>query len=323
MAMDTMATTPQPAPTGNGADITDMVVRDLTDRREAGTLKYGTSLRAFNGRNALIDAYQESLDMTLYLRQKLTENGERSAGASVEIETTDKITVRLIQKSGGDHMVVAAARVSTSGEDAIAYAEPDKAEESAGLINYLMAHRHGTPFEHASLTFFVHAPIFVWREWHRHRIGFSYNEESARYKQLRPVFWLPSPDRKIVPAPDHTSARPQFQRGNDGQFYFLCDQLKDSYRSSYFAYQRLLDAGFAKEVARACLPVGIYSSCWVTCNPRSLMAFLSLRTHEASATFVSYPQAEIETAARAAEQFLQEGWPLTYAAFVKNGRVAP
>jgi thymidylate synthase (FAD) len=243
--------------------------------------------------------------------------------AVTEIETTSEITVRLIQNMGGDHMVVAAARVSTSGEDAATWADPSKAVEGAGLISYLMKHRHGTPFEHAALTFFVHAPIFVWREWHRHRIGFSYNEESARYRQLRPVFWLPAPERKIVPAAEHTSARPKFQRGDDGQHARLCDELRDAYRYAYVTYQGLIDAGYAKEVARACLPVGIYSSCWVTCNPRSLMAFLSLRTHEPEAKFVSYPQAEIEQAARVAERFLSEGWPLTHAAFVANGRVAP
>lgn len=324
MAMDSVATRQEPAPTGHGADITDLVLKDLADRREAGVKKYGTPLRAFNGRNALVDAYQESLDQVLYLRQRITENGERGdAATATEIETTDQITVRLVQKMGGDYMVAAAAKVSTNGEAALALANPENADANAGLINYLMAHRHGTPFEHAAVTFFVHAPIFVWREWHRHRIGFSYNEESARYKQLKPVFWLPSPERKIVPASDHTPARPKFQRGNDGQHIYLCDALKDVYRSAYATYQHLIDQGFAKEVARACLPVGIYSSCWVTCNPRSLMSFLSLRTHEPTAKFVSYPQAEIEQAARVAEQILSEGWPITYAAFVKNGRVAP
>jgi len=88
------------------------------------------------------------------------------------IRTTSEITVKLIQQSGGDHMVVAAARVSTSGEAALQYADPSSGEENRGLINYLVKMRHGTPFEHSSLTFFVHAPIFVWREWHRHRIGF-------------------------------------------------------------------------------------------------------------------------------------------------------
>ena len=79
------------------------------------------------------------------------------------ISTTDEITVRLVQSCGGDHMVVAAAKVSVSGEEAIKFAS-EKADDNYGLINYLMKHRHGTPFEHSFLTFFVHAPIFVWRE---------------------------------------------------------------------------------------------------------------------------------------------------------------
>lgn len=240
-----------------------------------------------------------------------------------EIELTDKITVRLIQSMGGDEMVVAAAKVSTTGEEALTFAAPDQADANAGLINFLMSHRHGTPFEHSALTFFVHAPIFVWREWHRHRIGFGYNEESARYKQLKPVFWIPRPDRKLVPVPDYKAARPQFQAASVDEYDWLVADLKAGYADAYSRYEERLSRGYAKEVARAGLPVAIYSSCWVTCNPRSLMAFLSLRTHEPDAKFVSYPQAEIEQAARVAETFLATGWPITYAAFVKNGRVGP
>lgn len=248
------------------------------------------------------------------------------------IETTDEIKVELVQSMGGDQMVVAAARVSTVGEGALALgpelmptleAQTLKNSAEFGLINYLMRHRHGTPFEHGSLTFFVHAPIFVWREWHRHRVGFSYNEESARYKQLKPLFWLPKRERKLVPIEGFKPARPQFEEANNAQFHEFCELLKTSYEQSYSIYQYLLTQGFAREAARAVLPVGIYSACWVTCNPRSLMHFLSLRTHEESAAFISYPQAEIEQAARAAELLFRKGWPLTYAAFVANRRVAP
>lgn len=241
----------------------------------------------------------------------------------MEIVTTSDITVRLINQTGGDHMVVAAARVSTSGEEASKYAMNPDVKEQAGLINYLMKHRHGTPFEHSQLTFFVHAPIFVFREWHRHRIGHSFNEESARYKQLDAVFWLPRYSRKIVPAAGHTSARPQFQMGTEEQIAEVRAALLKSYAVAYETYSGLLEKGYAKEVVRACLPVAIYSSCWVTVNPRSLMAFLSLRTHEPAAKFVSYPQAEIEEAARVCESCFEQGWPLTYKAFVDNGRVAP
>ncbi len=239
------------------------------------------------------------------------------------IEFTSKITVRCVQSMGGDHMVVAAARVSTSGEDALAFAQAEQAEGNAGLIKYLMKQRHGTPFEHAAVTLFVHAPIFVFREWHRHRIGFSYNEESGRYKQLNPVFWIPKASRKIVPVPDFKPSRPVFQAGTPEQHEWLVEDMLRGYRDAYDRYEERLRRGYAKEVARAGLPVGIYSSCWVTTNPRALMHFLSLRTHDPTAAHVSYPQAEIEEAARAAEEILAAGWPITYAAFVKNGRQAP
>jgi thymidylate synthase (FAD) len=249
------------------------------------------------------------------------------------ITLTSEISVRLVQKSGGDHMVVAAARVSTSGEDAMAFADPEKAEENAGLIRYLMKHRHGTPFEHASLTFFVHAPIFVWREWHRHRI-MSFNEESGRYKKLDPVFWVPRRDRKMCPVEGWKPGRPKFltleeknpnalEHHLDFEHRNNVNVMREAYHVTYNAYLNLLQHDIALEVARAVLPVGIYSSCWVTCNPRSLMHFLSLRTHGEDATFVSYPQAEIEEAARACEAILAEGWPITYKAFCDHGRVAP
>jgi len=107
--------------------------------------------------------------------------------------------------------------------------------------------------------------------------------------------------------------------------------MREQYRAAYTAYLRLNTVeglgtshpGIGKEVARAVLPVGIYSSCWVTMNPRALMHFLSLRTHDADAKYVSYPQAEIEEAARACERTFAVGWPLTYKAFNECGRVAP
>ena len=241
----------------------------------------------------------------------------------LEIKLISDITVKPVQSMGGDHMVVAAAKVSTSGEDAEKFALAENAESSAGLIGYLMRHRHGTPFEHAAMTFFVHAPTFVWWEWVRHRIGFSYNLESGRYKVLEPVFWVPRPDRKMVPAPDHKSARPKFVEADSYAFLDACEDLESAYRHCYESYKRLVDRGIASEVARAALPFAVYYSGWVTCNPRSLMSFLSLRTHEPTATFPSYPQAEIEEAARAAEDVLRQGWPLTHAAFVAHGRVAP
>lgn len=320
--LDSIASTSQNKPIGNGQDVTSLVLHDIKTRSEMGAKKYGKPLQTNNGRDAMVDAYQEAIDLVLYLRQEIREKGHDGGAVvtGIQITTCDHITVRKVQSVGGDHMVVAAAKVSVSGDKATEFADASCALSNAGLINYLMAHRHGTPFEHSSLTMFVHAPIFVWREWHRHRIGFSYNEESARYKQLDPVFWIPSSERKIVPDEGHTSARPKLKAGTKQQYDWLVDDLVAGYQDAYARYQSRIDRGYAKEVARTGLPVAIFSSCWVTCNPRSLMAFLSLRTHEPEAKFVSYPQAEIEQAARAAEEILKEGWPLTYDAWVKNGR---
>lgn len=180
-----------------------------------------------------------------------------------------------------------------------------------------------TPFEHGSLTFFVHAPIFVWREWHRHRIGFSYNEESGRYKTLEPVFYISPPDRPMMKIDDWKPGRPKFLVGDQLTYEQLCYNLKRSYELAYEMYQKNLALGIDPGLARDCLPVGIYSGCWVTCNPRSMMAFLSLRTHEPDAKFVSYPLYEIEIAARKCEEIFAKEYPLTYKAFLQNGRVAP
>lgn len=178
-----------------------------------------------------------------------------------------------------------------------------------------------SPFEHSALTFFVRAPIFVWREWHRHRIGFSYNEESGRYTTLRPVFYIPARDRPMKKVEKWKAARPKFEDIDDISYNCLVENLKNSYIQTYTDYLKNLELGVDPGLARACLPVGIYSSCWVTCNPRSIMSFLSLRTHEPEADFISYPLYEIELAARQIEKIFAEHWPLTYKAWNENGRM--
>ena len=234
------------------------------------------------------------------------------------------ITVTLLQQMGGDNHIVAAAKVSTSHDAVESLLQNDNDEARFGLINYLMKHRHGTPFEHGAMTFYVHAPIFVWREWHRHRIGFSYNEESARYKQLEPIFYSPPLHRPMMKVDGWKPGRPKFLVDEtQTTAKQVQDNLIQSYELAYSTYERNLALGVDPGLARACLPVGIYSGCWVTCNPRSLMAFLSLRIHSPEAKFPSYPLYEMQLAAEGCEVALKQGWPMTYRAFVDNGRVAP
>lgn len=239
------------------------------------------------------------------------------------MEFKSTIDVKLIQSMGDDAKLAAAAWVSTSTEEGLQRAV-NSPDDVSGVLNYLMKHRHGTPFEHSSLTFYVHAPLFVWREWHRHRIGWSYNEESARYKTLSPVFYIPDRERPMMKIDGWKPGRPKFLRCDDDKvFNQLVNNLTYSYKFSYEMYEDNLRLGIDPGLARDCLPVGIYSGCWVTCNPRSLMAFLSLRTHEPEAKQVSYPLWEIELAARACEEIFKQGWPITHQAFINNGRVAP
>jgi thymidylate synthase (FAD) len=170
------------------------------------------------------------------------------------------------------------------------------------------------------MTFFVSAPIFVFREFMRHRIA-SYNEESGRYRELSPVFYVPNKDRKLVQT--GKTGHYVFVDGTPEQYEVSVAAMKETYTLAYANYKKMLDAGIAREVARAVLPVALYSSMYVTMNARALMNFLSLRTSREGSHFPSYPQREIEMVAEKMEEHFARLMPLTYAAFEKSGRVAP
>lgn len=232
------------------------------------------------------------------------------------------VTVELVRSSASDSDVLFAARVSTQGEQTLESAHDENLDtsRSKGLINYLMRDRHGSPFEHNSMTFYVQAPIFVFREFMRHRIA-SYNEESGRYRELNPVFYVPGPDRNLVQV--GKAGAYDFLPGSPEQTELAVAESKAQATAAYESYQRMLDAGIAREVARIVLPLSIYSSMYVTMNARSLMNFLSLRTKREGTHFPSFPQREIEMAAEQMEALWADLMPLTYATFNENGRVAP
>ena len=238
---------------------------------------------------------------------------------SSEPEFRSDIGVELVRAAARDSDVLFAARVSTKGEASLADVDSDAAR-SAGLIRYLMRDRHGSPFEHTSFTFYVHAPIFVFRELVRHRIA-SYNEESGRYRELAPVFYVPGPDRAL-----RQEGKPgayTFVDGTPEQHALVQEQTRAACTTSFEAYRRMLEGGVAREVARIVLPVTIYSSMYVTVNARALMNVLSLRTRRDNAAVPSFPQREIEMMAEQMETHFAEQMPLTHAAFEAGGRVAP
>jgi thymidylate synthase (FAD) len=205
-----------------------------------------------------------------------------------------------------DLAVVNGARVSFNQES------DELGERDAGLIRFLMRERHGSPFEHGYFRFLVKAPLFVVREHHRHRAGHSYNEWSGRYSKMEPEFYVPENVRTQVGKPGSYS----FEPVDDETRELARGEIEQQARSAFEAYERMLERGVAKEVARTVLPLATYTKYYWSCNPRSLMHFCALRNHDAA-------QYEIRQYAAAAESFLERHMPITHAAFVDRGRIAP
>lgn len=208
---------------------------------------------------------------------------------------------------GSDLSVVNSARVSYATRHNFFKEGDDK------LINFLMREKHGTPFEHNAFRFVAKVPIFVLREWHRHRIG-SFNELSGRYTKLPGDYYLPDVENvRIRVGKAGAYVYDVMNRDSAERFIgdldFVCEQ-------SYRLYEGYLETGLAPELARLFLHVNHYSIHYWTVNARSLMNFLSLRN---SAT----AQWEIREYAKKIEEIFAEIMPSTYEAFLVNGRVAP
>ena len=223
------------------------------------------------------------------------------------IPVLDHGFVRLDGALADDLSVVNGARVS------FARRKEEMDESDEGLIRFLMRERHGTPFEHNAFRFHVRCPIFVAREWFRHRVG-SFNEFSMRYARASDEFYVPDAEdvRTQVGKPGSYS----FEPVTDELAEQTREKLQEVYDAAYQTYEELVEAGVAREVARAALPVGAYTEFYWTVNARSLMNFISLRNSETA-------QREIRRYAEACERFLEEQMPVTYAAFVANDRTAP
>lgn len=226
---------------------------------------------------------------------------------------TSDLPVELIDAMGDEGSIVRAARVSTLGSSA-------SAEESEGLLGYLYRSGHGSPFEHAVMTFRVEAPIFVTREFLRHRIS-SFNEESGRYRVLEGKFYVPDTTRALV------------QIGKVGAYEFVAGTYEDFddvtwairhiSTEAWESYSELIDHGIAREVARMVLPVNTYSTLYYTANLRSILNFLSLRVDWGEeAVKRSKPQHEIEVLARQVAKHVEERFPTVFASFRDAGYVS-
>lgn len=217
-----------------------------------------------------------------------------------KVEVLNHGFVRLIDHMGSDLSIVRNARVSY---DAAWRAGKDKGSDIK-LLNYLYKNGHNTPFEAVTFTFEVKAPIFVFRQWHRHRTG-SYNEISARYKELPEEFYVPELDQITTQSKDNKQ-----MRSNEVNQYSedIRNFIIDSNARAFIVYKELLSKGCPREIARSVLPVGTYSHMFATVNLHNLMKFLSERLHP-------HAQYEIRVYAEAILKLIEPVVPETVSIF--------
>jgi thymidylate synthase (FAD) len=183
------------------------------------------------------------------------------------------------------------------------------------LLRYLWENKHSTPFEMAGATFEVQAPIFVFREWHRHRVPFGYSEMSARYVPLPNTAYVPTVERLMINS--KTNKQAGTVKGADELTLEKAETFRGSltaiYETAEGLYQEALLAGVPKELARIHLPVGRYSKMRATSNLRGWLAFLTLRNAPTA-------QYEIRVYAEAVQTILAEKFPRTLALFAEGMR---
>lgn len=218
--------------------------------------------------------------------------------------------VELVGAWGSDEAIVAAARMSTSGSFRGWGTPSDPGDEK--LLRYLAKHRHDSPFEMAGLTVEICAPIFVAREWMRHRTQ-SYNEQSARYTVLLPRDYVPSMHRMQSGGQSHTNK----QSSGEPLDELACEEwlleLQDLFAHCDRVYQSAVHRGVSRELARLAVPVARYTRFRASANLRNWLSFVSLRTDAAA-------QLEIRAYANVVCDLIAEKFPRSFEAFTRAGR---
>lgn len=208
----------------------------------------------------------------------------------------------LIEIWGSDERIIESARMSTA-KGFNGWGTPEKPGDEK-LLKFLYDHKHMTPFEMAGMTIEVQAPIFVFREWHRHRTQ-SYNEMSARYTVLPDLYYVPSIDRLMHSAQSQVNKQSSEAGITRELAIVIQDRIVAAQRASRTEYDALISGGVAKEVARGVLPVSQYSRMRASANLRNWLAFMTLRCDPAA-------QWEIRQYANCVSMLVKENFPRTW-----------
>lgn len=220
-----------------------------------------------------------------------------------KIDLLDHGHVRLVDFMGGDLSISRNARVSYDAE----WRAGEDEGSDARLINYLYNNGHNTPFEAVTLTFEVKAPIFVFRQWHRHRTQ-SYNELSARYRELPEEFYIPEATQITTQSTDNKQMRTDEVHPEAELFRQL---MMDANYNAFRKYKQMIADGCPRELARSILPVSTYSHMFATMNLNNLFKFLAERLHP-------HAQYEIRVYAEAMLELIKDVAPVAVAAFKKR-----
>lgn len=208
--------------------------------------------------------------------------------------------VRLVESMGSDLSIVRNARVSYDAE----WRTGEDDGKDAKLINYLLKNKHTSPFESCLFTFDVKAPMFVLRQWHRHRT-WSYNEISARYAELPEEFYVPELNQITTQSESNKQMRTDQQNPHAAE---IADKIRKQNTEAYITYKRLIEQGCPRELARSVLPVGTYSHMFATVDLHNLFHFIHLRLH-------SHAQYEIRVYAQAMLELIEPIVPVSTKAF--------
>lgn len=225
------------------------------------------------------------------------------------VNVLDHGHVRLVESMGSDLSIVRNARVSYDAE----WRTGDDAGKDEKLINYLLKNGHTSPFESARFTFDVKCPLFVARQWMRHRT-WSYNEVSARYSQLPAEMYVPDPNVLGVQSKDNKQMRDISEEMTDEQWasaVMASETISAANQNAYDIYQNLIDNGVPRELARGVLPMNTYTHFFATVDLHNLMHFLRLRLHE-------HAQYEIRVYAEAMLELVRPAVPASVAAFERH-----
>lgn len=219
------------------------------------------------------------------------------------IKVLDHGLVRLIESMGSDLSIVRNARVSYDAE----WRTGEDEGKDAKLINYLVKNRHTSPFESCQFTFEVKAPIFVFRQWHRHRT-WSFNEISARYSVLPEEFYVP----EIAQITTQSATNKQMRTDEmNAEAHKIANIIRGTSEAAFVKYKEMIELGCPRELARTILPVGTYSHMFATIDLHNLMGFLKLRLH-------SHAQYEIRVYAEAMLKLIENIVPHSIAAFKEH-----